>query len=56
MPNSATPVPKVAAAGISGSLAVVIIFIATQSGVDMSAEVGAAIAALVSFGAGYVKK
>ena len=49
------PQPKVAAAGIGGSAAVLIVWIAGQFGVDMPAEVGAAIAALIGFAAGYFK-
>lgn len=50
------PVPKVAAAGVSGALAVVVVYVAAALGLDMPAEVGASIAALVAFVAGYLKR
>ena len=50
-----TPKPKVAAAGASGAVATLVVFIAAQLGVEMSAEVGAAIATLVAFAGGYLK-
>lgn len=56
MNTSAKPVPKVAAAGVSGALALVIVYIAGLLGLDMSAEVGAAFASLAAFGGGYLKR
>ncbi len=50
------PVAKVAAAGVSGALAVVLIFVAGALGLDMSAEVGASFATLAAFVAGYLKR
>ena len=49
------PQPKVAAAGIGGSVSVIVIWAAGQFGLEVPAEVGAAFAALVSFAAGYLK-
>ncbi len=50
------PQPKVAAAGVAGALATIIVFIAAQSGVDVTAEVAAALTALIAFAAGYLKR
>jgi len=50
------PTPKVAAAGVGGSLAVVIVWVAGIAGVEVPAEVAAAIALLLSFAAGYLKR
>lgn len=50
------PTPKVAAAGVGGSLAVVLVWVAGLAGVEMPAEVAAAVALLLSFGAGYLKR
>lgn len=47
--------PKVGAAGAGGSLAVVLVFVAKMFGMDMPAEVAAAVASLAAFVAGYVK-
>jgi hypothetical protein len=49
------PVPKVEAAGIAGAAATVLVFIAAQAGVDLTAEVAAAVTALLAFAAGYVR-
>lgn len=49
------PVPKVAAAGIGGAIAAVLVWIAHVSGLDMPPEVAAAFATIVSFGAGYLQ-
>jgi len=56
MPASNTPVPKVQAAGVSGAIAVLAVFIAGQLDVEMSAEVGAAIATVVAYAGGYIKR
>lgn len=53
---SATPTPKVVAAGAGGALGIVIVFAAGQIGVDMSAEVAAAISTLVAFAGGWLKR
>lgn len=53
---SATPVPKVAAAGVSGAVATLAIFIATQLGVELGPTEAGAIATLVAFVGGYLKR
>lgn len=50
------PTPKVAAAGVGGSLAVIVVWVAGVAGIDVPPEVGAAIALLLSFAAGYMKR
>jgi hypothetical protein len=50
------PTPKVAAAGASGAVAVVVVYVAGLLGLDMPAEVSAAVAALVAFAGGYFRK
>jgi uncharacterized membrane-anchored protein len=56
-PTDYTPVPKVAAAGIGGSIAVIVIWIAqTYLNVVIPAEVAASIATVASFVAGYLKR
>lgn len=52
---SRRPVKKVTAAGAAGSAAVVLIYIAGLLGLDVPAEVAAAVTVLASFGAGYLK-
>lgn len=53
---SSAPTPKVAAAGALGvPLSLVIVWLAGQLGLDMSAEVGGAIGALIAAGVGYLK-
>ena len=47
--------PKVQSAGIGGAVATVIIFGAQQLGLEIPGEVGAAIATIVAFAAGYLK-
>lgn len=49
------PVAKVTAAGIGGAVATLIIFGAGQFGMEIPGEVGAAIATVVAFIAGYMK-
>jgi len=51
---TAVPTAKVAAAGIGGSVSIVLIWILSQLGIDMPAEVASAITAIVSFAAGYL--
>jgi hypothetical protein len=50
-----SPQPKVAAAGVAGAVTTILVFVVSQLGVDLPAEVSAAITALISFGAGYLK-
>lgn len=47
--------PKVAAAGIGGAVTTVLIWGATAAGIEIPAEVAAAIATIIAFGAGYLK-
>ena len=47
--------PKVQSAGIGGAVARVIIWGAAAAGVEIPGEVGAAIATIVAFAAGYIK-
>lgn len=48
--------PKVAAVGVAGAVAVVAAFVAAQFGVSVPGDVEAAVAVLISFAAGYLKK
>lgn len=49
------PQPKVAAGGVGGAAAVLIVWVAGEFGISMPAEVGAAIATLLGFAAAYFK-
>ena len=49
------PVPKVAAAGIGGAVATLIVYVAGLAGVEVPGDVGAAIATVVAFAAAYLK-
>lgn len=49
------PVSKVTAAGLGGAAATVAVFVAYQFGIDVTAPVGAALATLFGFAAGYIK-
>lgn len=54
--TSYVPVPKVAAAGIGGAISVVLIYaLKAVWGVELPAEVAAAVATIVSFLSGYIK-
>lgn len=53
---SSMPTQKVAAAGISGAVSIVLIYIASQLGLELPAEVAAAITTIVSFASGYLVK
>ena len=55
MSSNLTPTPKVASAGIGGALTIVLIWVLGLFGVDMPAEVAAAVTTAVSFGFGYLK-
>ncbi len=50
------PTPKVTAAGAGGSAGVLLVAVANALGLDLPPEVAAAIVAVVSFVAGYVKR
>lgn len=47
--------PKVQSAGIGGAIATLIVWAAALAGVDVPGEVGAAIATIAAFAAGYLK-
>lgn len=47
--------PKVKAAGAAGAAATVLVFIAKQAGIDIPAEVAAALTTLLAFVGGYLK-
>lgn len=49
------PTSKVTAAGTTGAAAVVLVWLAGVFGLDMSAEVAAAVAVLLATAAGYLK-
>ena len=49
------PTPKVAAGGVGGAAALILIWVASLAGIEVPAEVAAAFAVLLSFGAGYLK-
>lgn len=55
---SSSPVPKVKAAGVGGAVSAVIIFIVSTlwPNIEISAEVGAAFATLVSFFSAYMTR
>jgi hypothetical protein len=52
--NSAAPVRKVSAGGIAGALSIVLVFVLGSMGVDVTAEVAAALTTIISFAAGYL--
>jgi len=49
------PVPKVAAAGIGGAVATIVVFVASSLGFEIPGDVGAAIATVVAFAAAYLR-
>ncbi len=51
-----TPTAKVTSAGLAGSAATILIFIAAQYGIEIDGGTGAAIVAFASTLAGYIKK
>lgn len=53
---SMTPTPKMAAVGVAGAGAIVLVWVAGLVGIDMPPEVAAAMAVLLNFAAGYFKK
>ena len=46
---------KVQGAGIGGAVATLVVWVASAAGVDVPAEVGAALATIAAFGAGFLK-
>lgn len=55
MANVRATHPKVAAAGVSGAAATVIVWVCAQLGLEVPGEVGAAIATLLAFAGGWAK-
>lgn len=47
--------PKVAAGGAAAAVTTVLVWVAAMLGVDVPAEVAAALTTLISFGVGYLK-
>lgn len=50
------PQPKVAAGGIAGAVALVLVWVAGLAGLDVPAEVAAAVVMVLSFAASYLKR
>ena len=50
------PDSKVAAGGIAGAIASVLVWAGTQAGIEVPAEVGAGFATLIIFAASYIKR
>lgn len=49
------PTPKMAAVGVAGAGAVLLVWVVGLFGIDMPAEVAAAVAVLLNFAAGYFR-
>lgn len=47
--------PKTTAAGIAGAVTLVIVFVLGQLGVDIPADVAAAVTTIIAFAAAYLK-
>lgn len=54
MATNLKPVPKMAATGISGAAATILVVVANALGLDLPPEVATSIVAVVMFGAGYI--
>lgn len=54
--SAMSPEPKVTAAGVGGAFAIVLVWILGQFGVDMPAEVAAAVTTLLAFAAGWLRR
>jgi hypothetical protein len=54
--KSKAPVAKVTAAGLAGSLTILLVWIAGLFDLDVPAEVASSFTALAAAGAGYIKK
>lgn len=50
------PQPKVAAGGVGGAVAIILVWALGYAGVDVTAEVAAAITSVISFAFAYIKK
>lgn len=55
MRMSKVPQKKVAAAGIGGAVATILLFVLGQLNVEVPGDVGAAVATVISFAAGFLK-
>jgi hypothetical protein len=53
--NTPTVHPKVTAAGLSGAVVTVALYVASLFGVTVPGEVGAALGTIAAFGAGYLR-
>lgn len=53
---SLKPTPKVAAGGAAGAASILLVWILGQSGLDVPAEVAAALTVLIGTGAAYMKR
>ncbi|MDP9456959.1 MAG: hypothetical protein M3Q49_11630 [Actinomycetota bacterium] len=53
--GSSAPTPKIAAAGIGGAIATILVWVVGLLGLEVPAEVAAAFATVISFAAGYLK-
>lgn len=56
MASTATPTPKVAVAGVSGAVTLIVVWVVGMFGVDVPAEVAAAATVIVSFLGGYLTR
>jgi hypothetical protein len=50
------PIKKLQTAGLGGALGVIVLYLVGQAGVELPAEVAAAVAAIVTWGAGYFQR
>lgn len=48
--------PKVGAAGVGGAFAVLVVYLLSLAGVELTTEVSAALATVFAFAAGYLKQ
>ena len=48
--------PKVGAAGVGGAVAVLVVYLLSLAGVELTTEVSAALATIFAFVAGYLKR
>lgn len=48
--------PKVGAAGIGGAASVLVVYLLSLAGVELTTEVAAALATVFAFAAGYIKR
>lgn len=48
--------PKVGAAGVGGAAAVLVVYLLSLAGIELTTEVSAALATVFAFAAGYLKR